>query len=295
MITIPEVPLRHQQLIVTLYGLYGRQAGGSFPVSVLISMLGDLGHDAPVVRSSVSRLKARGVLRSVRTESGPGYAISADALEIFSAGDQRIFSYARAEASDPWILALFSVPEALRDRRHQLRNQLTALGFGMVSSGVWIAPARVREETVRRLESSDLSPYVELFEGTYGSEVDMHAKLRQWWDLDKVDAQFTEFVDLYGKAMDEWTTAVGSDPTKALAESTEELRREAFRYYVPLLTLWRRFPYRDPGLPLAYLPEDWKGPRAGHLFRQLHALVGPLAAEYARSLIETNVKVPQPA
>src|SRR5687768_1687248 len=64
MITVPETHLRHQQLIVTLYGLYGRQVGGAFPVSVLISMLGDLGHDAPGVRSSVSRLKAKGVLNS---------------------------------------------------------------------------------------------------------------------------------------------------------------------------------------------------------------------------------------
>lgn len=282
---VPGTHLRHQQLIVTLYGLYGREVGGAFPVSVLIAMLGDLGHDAPGVRSSVSRLKAKGVLNSVKAHGVAMYEISAQAMEIFAAGDERIFSPPRSRADEPWVLAIFSVPESRRHLRHQLRSELAGLGFGTVSAGVWIAPASARDETARRLETRGLSEFVELFTGSYGDEIEMRSKVAQWWDLDALDAQLSDFLELYGSALVDWTALVGADPEAALAGSTPEIRRDAFRYYVPLLTLWRRFPYTDPGLPIEYLPEGWKGPTVRHIFQEMHRLIGPQAAEHARSLI----------
>ncbi|WP_367402515.1 PaaX family transcriptional regulator C-terminal domain-containing protein [Kocuria marina] len=293
MISVPDVPLRHQQLIVTLYGLYGREVDGSFPVSVLIALLGDLGHDAPGVRSSVSRLKAKGVLHSVRTDRGPGYEISPEAMEIFTAGDERIFSSPRSVPGDPWVLAIFSVPESQRNRRHQLRTELAGLGFGMVSAGVWIAPAHVRDEAQRRLESRGLGEFVEFFTGEYGPESDMRAKVTQWWDLEAIDTRLGQFLELYGDALEQWISLLGPDPVATHEKDADELRREAFRYYVPLLTLWRRFPYRDPGLPLDYLPLGWKGTEAQAVFQGVHRLIGPLAAEHARSLIGVPAKSAQ--
>src|SRR6478735_3973918 len=76
MLAVPAPPVRHQQLLVTIFGLYGRNAGDALPVSALISMLGSLGYDAPGVRSSVSRLKAKGVLKSVREGGIAKYKIS---------------------------------------------------------------------------------------------------------------------------------------------------------------------------------------------------------------------------
>lgn len=293
MITFPEVHLQHQQLMVTLYGLYGREVGGSFPVSVLIAMLGDLGHDAPGVRSSVSRLKTKGVLHSVRTDGVAGYEISPEAMEIFIAGDERIFSSPRSQAHDPWVLAIFSVPESKRSRRHQLRKELGGLGFGMVSAGVWIAPAHVREEARRRMESQGLAEFVEFFTGEYGPEADMRAKVAQWWDLEFLETRLCEFLDLYGNSVVEWATVMGSTPDTAQAAMSPELCRDAFRYYVPMLTLWRRFPYRDPGLPLEYLPEGWKGVEARNVFQEMHRLIGPLAAQHARTLIHAATTAPQ--
>ena len=78
---------------------------------------------------------------------------------------------------------------------------------------------------------------------------------------------------------------MGDDPEAALAGSTEELRRDAFRYYIPMLTMWRRFPYRDPNLPADYLPPDWHGPAVRRTFLAVHRLAAPLAAAYARDLI----------
>src|SRR5260370_25785743 len=55
-----------RQLIVTVYGLYARAEGGWMSVASLVSLLADLGVDEPAVRSSISRLKRREVLRAGR-------------------------------------------------------------------------------------------------------------------------------------------------------------------------------------------------------------------------------------
>lgn len=286
MITVPTPPLRHQQLILTIYGLYGRRGGGALPVSVLIDMLGALGHDAPGVRSAVSRLKAKGVLNSVRNGGAAKYELSPRSLEIVNEGDERIFAPHRDAPGSPWVLAIFSVPESMRDRRHQLRTELTRLGFGSMAAGVWIAPSGVREGAKRRLANRGLAEYVEFFTGDYEPEGDMRARVAQWWDLDALQVQISEFMQYYGSSLADWTAEVGGDPAAALAASGPELRRDAFRYYVPMLTLWRRLPYSDPGLPLDYLPEGWQGPEARQIFFGVHELIAPMAEAHARSLVD---------
>lgn len=291
---MPAPPVRHQQLIVTIYGLYGRSSGDALPVSVLISMLGDLGYDAPGVRSSVSRLKAKGVLKSVRQDGVAKYELSDTVLDVFREGDRRIFAADRSTELESWVLAVFSVPESMRNRRHQLRSELSGLGFGSVASGVWIAPAQVLDQARERLASRGLVQFVDFFRGDYLFEGPMRPKVAEWWDLKAIDEQFAEFLDLYEGAGDLWTGLVGDDPGAALANSTAELRRDAFRYYIPMLTLWRRFPYRDPNLPLEYLPKGWRGPAVRETFQGVHRLAAPLAAAHAHELIHGSIDLVAP-
>lgn len=109
MMTIPCPPARHQQLIVPIYGLYSRNPGDELPVAVLIEMLGDLGYGAPGVRSSVSRLKAKGVLQSVRADKTAKYELSGKVLDVFHEGDQRIFAPEGSRPEDGWALAILPV------------------------------------------------------------------------------------------------------------------------------------------------------------------------------------------
>ena len=103
------------------------------------------------MRSSISRLKRRGLLDAA-PDGVAGYALSEEAREILAEGDGRIFGRRRAEPSDGWVLVVFCVPEAERDQRHELRSQLTWLGFGTVSPGVWIAPAHLSDEAGEMLD-----------------------------------------------------------------------------------------------------------------------------------------------
>ena len=157
---ISQTP-RHQQLIVTIFGLYARETGASLPVSSLVRLLGELGVEAAGVRSSVSRLKRRGILESTKAGGIASYAIVPGRVDMFTEGDTRIFSPSHSSAEDKWLLVVFSIPETIRVKRHILRTELTRMGFGSVTSGVWIAPERTWVRAKQQLDRLGLEniPY----------------------------------------------------------------------------------------------------------------------------------------
>jgi phenylacetic acid degradation operon negative regulatory protein len=268
----PGLPRAAQprQLIVTVYGLYSRAAGGWMSVASLISLLADLRVDEPAVRSSISRLKRRGILHAGRRGGAAGYELSGEALAILREGDQRIFRRGRATLADGWLLAVFSVPEAERQQRHVLRSELTRLGFGTAAPGVWIAPAHLHGATADMLRRLGLDRYADLFRADHLAFGDLAGKVRQWWDLGQLEALYGQFLDAYGPLRRRWRARPGPE-------------RDAFAGYVRVLTDWRRLPYLDPGLPAELLPGNWIGIRAAGLFFALQAqLEEPARAHVAR-------------
>ncbi len=243
---------------MTVYGLYARRTGGWLSVAKIISLLADLGVDEPAVRSSISRLKRRGMLEPVRRNNVAGYQLSTQAEDILREGDRRIFRRERATLADGWLLAVFSVPESERSKRHTLRTELTRLGFGTTAPGVWIAPAHLAEATENMLRRLDLTGYAELFHGKHLAFGELAAKVRLWWDLDQLERLYADFVSTHGR------------------KRRRRTDREAFADYVRLLTDWRRLPYLDPGLPAGLLPSGWIGIRAAETFFALQEqLEGP--------------------
>jgi phenylacetic acid degradation operon negative regulatory protein len=259
-----------RQLIVTVYGLYSRGAGGWMSVASLVSLLGDLGIDEPAVRSSISRLKRRGILVARRAGGAAGYELSGEGQAILREGDHRIFRRERARLGDGWLLAVFSVPEAERHQRHVLRSQLSRLGFGTAAPGVWIAPAYLHEATTEMLARLGLSGYADLFHADHLAFGDLATKVRQWWDLDRTERLASDFVAAYEPVLLGWPDGrAASRP------------REAFADYVRVLTDWRRLPYLDPGLPAELLPPGWTGARAAEIFFTLQSRLAAAAAEHA--------------
>ncbi|MGY5056916.1 PaaX family transcriptional regulator [Streptomyces sp. 900105755] len=262
-------------LIITLFALYARGEHNWLSVASVIRLMADLGVEGQAVRSAVSRLKRRGVLRGERHESAAGYAVSDRTLEVLEDGDVRIFERNRAAAGDGWLVVVFSVPESERDKRHALRTALTRLGFGTAAPGVWVAPGILADETRRTLQRLALTPYVDIFTGDHFAFGDLSAKVREWWDLDELTALYADFLERYRPVRER--AAAGAVPA-----------REAFGIYLPMLTEWRRLPYRDPGLPLSLLPPDWMGETAGALFEELDQTLREPARAHALALIHAR-------
>jgi phenylacetic acid degradation operon negative regulatory protein len=278
--------LRH--LIVTIYGLYARSGGGWLSIAVLIRLLADLGVDEPAVRSAISRLKRRGILLARRQDGSAGYQLSADALAILREGDARIFRRRRATLADGWLLAVFSVPESERHRRHVLRSELARLGFGMVAPGVWIVPAHPQDATAETLRRLGLDSYADLFHADHLAFGDPAAKVRRWWDLDELERRYRAFVQAHEPTLRRWEqeSASGTAGTARTAGTAGTAGgRDAFADYVRALTDWRRLPYSDPGLPAELLPSDWIGIRAAAAFFTLRSLLEEPARAYVRQII----------
>lgn len=260
------------QLIITVFGLYARGEHNWLSVASVVRLMADLGVEGQAVRSAISRLKRRGVLRSERHENAAGYSLADPTLEVLAEGDVRIFERARAVADDGWLVVVFSVPESEREKRHALRTSLTRLGFGTAAPGVWVAPGNLAGETRRTLERRGLSAYVDIFSGDHFAFGDLRSKVRTWWDLDELTALYADFLRRYRPVLDR-TSAHGTTPL------------EAFRTYIPMLTQWRRLPYRDPGLPLSLLPPGWNGVTAGAMFDELNEALGGPAREHAMVVV----------
>ncbi len=263
-----------RQLIVTLYGLYARNHDGWLSVAALVRLMAALGVDEPAVRSSISRLKRRGLLAAER-RGVAGYVLTPTAREILADGDTRIFGRRRATAADGWVVVVFSVPESERERRHRLRTQLARLGFGTVAPGVWVAPGHLAGELEEVLRRLGLEGYVELFRGEHLPFGDPAADVRAWWDLDGLRLLYAQFLDRHGPVRARWARRRSPVPDP----------ETAFADYVRLVTDWRRLPYADPGLPSTVLPPRWNGVRAAELFTALGARLAGPALEHAHDLI----------
>ncbi|QKW52872.1 PaaX family transcriptional regulator C-terminal domain-containing protein [Streptomyces buecherae] len=296
-----------RSLIVTYYGAYGRGAGGepeTVPVAALIRLLGAVGVDPPSVRSAVSRLKRRGLLVAAKTARGAaGYAPSPDAVQLLDDGDRRIYGRLgayrlttrpagapdapdAADASDApgaagvpgggvaaagdWLLAVFSVPEHERNKRHLLRSRLARLGFGTAAPGVWIAPAHLYEETRHTLRRLGLDGYVDLFRGAHAGFEATADAVRRWWDLEALAARHHAFLATHEPVLRRWSRRTTVPPA------------DAYRDYLLALDSWRALPYADPGLPPALLPKDWPGERSARVFAGLHERLRDAGAAFAR-------------
>jgi phenylacetic acid degradation operon negative regulatory protein len=260
---------------VTIYGLYAREAGGWLSVASLIRLMAAAGADEAAVRSSISRLKQRGILEPVRAGGAAGYALSPAGTEILAEGDRRIFERPRAVLSDGWLLAVFSVPEQERRRRHALRSRLTWLGFGTVSAGVWIAPGHLAGQASDVLRRHGLSGYVDLFRADYLAFGEVRELIGQWWDLGRLAREYRAFLAGAAPLLARWepggTGGGAGDPARR--------DQQAFADYVRVLTAWRRLPFLDPGLPAELLPGNWPGLAAAEAFAALRArLAGPARA-----------------
>ncbi|WP_082895664.1 PaaX family transcriptional regulator [Rhodococcoides corynebacterioides] len=257
-----------RSLIVTVFGLYVREFGGWVGVGTLIRLLEPLGVDAQAVRSAVSRLKRRGILVAEKRGTTAGYALSDVAREILALGDRRIFS-PPPETGEEWVMVVFSVPESERKNRHALRTRLSGMGFGNVTSGVWIAPVHLAEDCRLVLARAGLDSYADVFTGGSLLSGEAADRVGQWWNLDELASSYERFVVRVEPLVDRWRAADPSaDPAGAFAD------------YVRVLTAWRRLPYRDPGLPASLLPESWPGVAARDLFGAVRELLEKPAHAY---------------
>ncbi|HLH68598.1 MAG TPA: PaaX family transcriptional regulator C-terminal domain-containing protein [Candidatus Dormibacteraeota bacterium] len=261
-----------QGLILDLYGLYIRRLGGWLAVSDLVNLAGKLGADDQAVRSAVARMVRAGLLTPERRGSRRGYRLTPIADRLLEEADRRISSAVEpAELADGWVLVSFSIPESERRKRHRLRSRLAWLGFGRLSSALWIAPTRslpTLREVVREL---GFERYVDIFIAHYRGFGSPMAIVRRSWDLERLEGRYRAFIQ---------------DHEPLLAREHEHREPEAcFVDYTLTVHAWRRLPCLDPGLPPELLPPAWAGRAAADLLQAIRLRLEGRATRYVDEVV----------
>jgi phenylacetic acid degradation operon negative regulatory protein len=257
-------------LLRTIVGVGLRRLGGWISIADLIRLMDAVGVTPAHTRTSVSRVKAKGLLVSSTIDGLPGYALNPDAVPMLERGDRRIFTFRQMSDGDPWCLLSFSIPEAQRDVRQQLRKRLGWIGCGVVATGLWICPAFLADEVEEIVADLGVSERATLFiAGTPRIAGTLADAARHWWDLDHLAALHRAFI------------ASQSDPPSGATDRQDA--RASFSRFIRALDQWRILPYLDPGLPPSALPDDWPGFDSVALFERIAARHAAPAHEFLAS------------
>ena len=245
-----------------------RSAAGSASASI-IRLMAELGVDEPAVRSSISRLKRRGILDAERV--GRGRRLCAVRARPRRSSTKAIGASSSAAGPRPTTAGCSlssACPRPSASKRHQL-----ALPAGL---------ARIRDGDRRRVDRA----------GARGSTRPRTCSNRSGLDPIRRSVRGDRtwpFADAHAADV----AMVGSGPAAAAVRRLPhprtarcwpryrrraQLRRRSrpSRDYAGALTDWRRLPYSDPGLAPEVLPPGWNGTRAAETFFGLQQrLAGP--------------------
>ncbi|MFD0683167.1 PaaX family transcriptional regulator [Actinomadura fibrosa] len=250
-----------------LYGDHLRERGGKAPIAALVRLMAALDVAAPAVRTAVSRMVRQEWLEPVRLPRGPGYALTPRGVRRMDEAAHRIY-----RDLEPWdgrwhLLVVERVRE--RARRDRLASGLSYLGYARLDETTWIGPRA----------SSELDPLLaqesvraERFRSAY--EGDAHGLVARAWDLDGLARSYERWLADTEAALA--TGRAASDAGSAAADPDER----AFATRSRLVHEWRKFLFRDPGLPADLLPAGWPGTRAARFFDAEAARLLPAASRF---------------
>lgn len=256
-----------------LYGDHLRTRKGEAAVSALVRMLAPLDIKPPAVRTAVSRMVRQGWLEPTPTDTGPGYAMTPRAWRRLDQAATRIYRTRESTWDRRWHLLVLD-PIGNRSARERVRSALTFLGYAPLADNTWIAA--YRSDEVDAVLAADHA-VARSFTAEYAD--DPVAMARDLWDLDGLGEAYADWLE---DAHD--LVAAAPDPPRADPADDER----AFAVRSRLLHEWRKFLFRDPGLPTDLLPSGWPGAAAAEFFDAQAARLLPGASRFVDRCLENG-------
>ncbi len=244
-----------RSLLLTVLGEFALPRSEPVWTSSVLEALGALGVEQRASRQALARTSAEGLLESTRHGRRTSWSLTGRGFELLAEGATRIYGFQREPHAwdGRWLVLTVSIPETQRRLRHRLRTQLTWLGLGTPSSGLWVTPDALKADAVARVVGElDLDDVSFAWVGPRSGIGDEARLVAAAWDLLEVEERYRDFVEAFA------TRAAASPP-------------EAFVAQVELVQQWRRFPFLDPDLPRQLLDHDWPGSVGAEVFHDRHA------------------------
>ena len=259
-------PVKDGDLII---GIMASFAPRRFGAGELAALARPCGVTAASVRTSLSRLTARGVIIRDKDGGKSVYGFSAKGLTItgnVAAGFHRP-DWTGWDGTY-WGIA-FSLPAAAKSERYRLTKKLSLFRFAPLYPGYWIRPCREREKMEKKLEN--------VFSNPHCTAVRFHP-----WrplDNDKIEAM--------------WSLNAVATSLRA-ADRTAEAALQRLKNTPPERAFAQRYAtggkivsalFRDPLLPPAFLPRGWPADRLRGLFTKFDAAALRLSRPFWESVL----------
>jgi phenylacetic acid degradation operon negative regulatory protein len=265
--------VKARSLVFDLFGDYLRYRGGEARLRTLAALMACFDVSEATVRVVVTRLRKEGWLSSRREGRETVYALTGAAWDLLDEGRERIFHRARGPWDGQWHMVIYSVPESERALREQLRKKLAWLGFGALSSSVWLSP-HDRTGLLKDAFAVEPAARLDVFRSrSAGLAADREIAERSW-DLAGLDRAYAELLATYR-------------PRLGAYRAGELQGADALVERMRLIHDYRRFPFRDPDLPPELLPENWSGRVAHEVFMEAHGLLRAPAEAWVDTLTDS--------
>lgn len=153
------------------------------------------------------------------------------------------------------------------------------MGCGAFNAAIWISPYDVTssvQDVSRRLQ---IENYVQVFRAQHLGFPDAKELVARCWDLDKINSQYTSFIEMYGPML--------AQDKQRLDDWDDVAPAQCFTKRFMLLHEYREFPFVDPHLPPELLASDWLSGQATELFKEYYALLTAKANQFVDSVFET--------
>jgi phenylacetic acid degradation operon negative regulatory protein len=269
-----------QQVVLTLYGDYILHLGGEIGIDTLIKVLANFELSQQAVRSAVSRMSRKGLIKVRRVGRTSYYSLTAAGRKLVAEGARRIFQRKTTEWGGSWNIVTYSIPEKTREIRDILRRELGWLGFGPLSDATWISPYDMTDEVNELVERLDIKDRVLIFSSKQVGSVNPNSIVYWCWDLDKIHDKYCSFIDKYQTKL--------KGHQKRLKSGEEIEPGECFVERFHLIHEYHKLPFYDPDLPAELLPANWRRPEAAKLFEAYHKLLANQANEYFNSVFKND-------
>ncbi len=235
----------------------------------VIAVLEEVGVSEEAVRTTLNRMVKRGLLERHRQGRKTYFGLTPHAAQVLTDGRDRVWRTGAVNRGwdGQWTMVGFSLPEAWRSERHDLRSRLIWAGFGPLQNGLWVAPAPV--DVREAVAGLGLEAYLRVFRATVTAPTEVREVLEQAFDIAAIGARYRSFLERWDR-----TSPVPGFPGELASQ-------------LLLHTDWLGLVRQDPHLPAEHLPADWPAARAESVFRGLARRWERPAAQAAGRLLDT--------
>ncbi len=268
-------PLRGGSLLITILGDAIAPRGGSIALSSLIRLAQPFGLTERLVRTSIARLANEQWVSSERSGRSSYYTLTSQGRLRFAEATRRIYGAAPTSWDGQWTLVV--VPPDLKKKRDTLREELSWLGFGQLTSGVFAHPSRAAEDIPARVAKLVAAGQLVVMQGSSVADVSNARLVAMGWDFRDLARRYRRFIQMFDPA----DAALHDGAAAALDGET------CFILRTLLLHEYRKIHLRDPLLPAALLPDAWVGTDAYELCRGLYQHMFTQSEHFLSATVQT--------